>query len=108
MTADEGLVFCDSINATLVRIDNTQENTFLASEMTKKDIQYIWLAANDRAVEGEWVWGPGDEVLNGLWQSGEPNDDYGEDCGVLKRTRQEWNDLNCLDQRPYAVCEARF
>ncbi|XP_033753401.1 low affinity immunoglobulin epsilon Fc receptor-like [Pecten maximus] len=107
MTADEGMVFCNSINATLLRVDSTEENTFLISEMRKRAMGHIWLAANYRAVEGEWVWGPGDVVLNALWNPNEPS--YGSDgaCSVLEEDTGGWLALFCKHYSIYAVCEVR-
>ncbi|XP_033745052.1 aggrecan core protein-like [Pecten maximus] len=104
MTAADGEVFCNSSDATLVRIDNAEENAFLVSEMTKRGIPVIWLAANDRAVEGEWVWGPGDVVLNAIWGSNEPDNINNEDCGILQQNTETWHDLSC-DSIRHAVCQ---
>ncbi|XP_033745556.1 C-type lectin domain family 17, member A-like [Pecten maximus] len=98
------------MNATLVRVDNAEVHTFLILEMTKREMTHMWLAANDRAVEGEWVWGPGDEVLNAMWDSTEPNNYGDEDCVILNQDEQSWNDWGCArgSNRAYAVCEVDF
>ncbi|XP_033748152.1 brevican core protein-like [Pecten maximus] len=109
MLADDGAVFCNSMNATLVRIDNDEVHNFLISEMTKRGMTSMWIAANDRALEGHFVWGPGDVVLNARWKPGQPNDINNQDCVALGLQTQTWNDLECTTHyEKYAVCEVRY
>jgi hypothetical protein len=100
----------------LARIDGAAENAFVAGELANTS----WLAANDRTVEQQWYWQEdgvdqstqfwsGDENGHGVgglysnWQSSEPNDLLGEDCGGMLESGF-WNDLPCGLSYDY-VCE---
>ncbi|XP_033759334.1 C-type lectin domain family 17, member A-like [Pecten maximus] len=109
-SADENIMFCETMNTKLVRINNAQDKAFLETEMINRGIANMWLAANDRAVEDEWVWGPGDGVLNAVWGVNEPNNAGNEDCAELElnQTVAFWNDLNCALHYSGAVCEDHY
>ncbi|XP_033761002.1 aggrecan core protein-like [Pecten maximus] len=83
ITADANLEWCRMLNATMVRVDDDAVSEFLHSEMKRSGKTDIWIAANDRAVEGEWVWGPGDIITNAAWSPGEPNNVVDEDCAIF-------------------------
>ncbi|XP_033725988.1 perlucin-like [Pecten maximus] len=107
-TEQQNVVFCNSLNATLVRVDNAEVNSFLVSEITTRGIPDMWLAANDKVVEGEWVWGPGDDVLTTMWGPGEPNPhDNSEDCAGLRRVTGLWADYSCT-KNVHVVCEVPY
>lgn len=91
----------------LVTITTPSENDFTANYT---DASYIWIGANDAAVEGQWRWATGPEAgtqfwqgagmgtpMPGMytsWQIGEPNDAGGEDYAVTNYGGQGlWNDL---------------
>ena len=42
----------------------------------------LWVAASDRAEEGDWVWPDGYPLKQANWAMGEPND-HGEDCAAM-------------------------
>jgi len=54
----------------------------------------VWIGFNDLASEGSFEWS--DETASSFtnWNSGEPNNVGGEDCGFLK-SNGGWNDANC-------------
>ncbi|XP_069104975.1 C-type lectin domain family 17, member A-like [Argopecten irradians] len=109
-SADESIAFCGTMDAKLVRIDNASVQAFLQTEMINRGMNLVWIAANDRDVEGEWVWGPGDEVTEARWYDGEPNNTNNEDCCVIRKADGLWLDLKCettkFNQR--AVCQRQY
>ncbi|XP_060065512.1 brevican core protein-like [Ylistrum balloti] len=106
---DASMTACRKINATLVRIDDDGANYFLTNYTQQLEITKFWLAANDRDEEGKWMWGPGDEVLNADWRSGEPSNNLGENCAVKSTTSEKlsWIDVSCNDYA-HAVCEVHY
>src|SRR5690606_8891499 len=91
------------------------------------------ISASDGDDEDEWSWGGNDASPDGFqcwegnaeepgggeavagghenWADGEPNDDGGEDCGILSvsgnagiREPGEWDDRSCLEDLPF-LCE---
>ncbi|XP_069142240.1 mannose-binding protein C-like [Argopecten irradians] len=72
-------------------------------------IEKAWIEANDKDVEGEWVWGPGDPVSFTGWFDGEPSNSGGnEDCAIIEKGG--WfdipcwrNDFNSACERPYNI-----
>ncbi|XP_069105168.1 lectin BRA-3-like [Argopecten irradians] len=99
------------MDSTLVRIYNASIHNFLESQMQSRGISLLWIAANDRDVEGDWVWGPDDVVEDAVWKDGEPNNVNEEDCVALKLTSigVVWEDLSCENNGyPFVACERPF
>jgi lectin-like protein/putative metal-binding protein len=108
---------CASAMYKLVEIDDTSENAYVrsigdAAFGTNVDFH---IGGNDRGTEGVWVWesgvqfwqgGSGGATVGGHyanWNSGEPNDNNGEDCSEM-RTGGLWNDTDCSsDSQPF-IC----
>ena len=87
----------------LVTIHNEEENTLIASMMSRG-----WIGLNDKAEEGTFVWeDPTDaDVTYRNWNSREPNNaGSGEDCTELLPATYsyKWNDLPCTTTRS-SVC----
>jgi hypothetical protein len=41
------------------------------------------------------------------WAWGEPDDFFGQDCGVIVTSSGEWRDENCNDPRPF-ICRRQL
>ncbi len=104
---------CETYGATLVAIDDADENTYLLDRAVAElqdtgAWELIWLAGNDRSSEGAWGWAPDDApLLYTNWRSFEPNDDgAGEDCMTMLDASQsgQWSDYRCDEALPFA-CE---
>lgn len=105
-TADANIEYCTSIDSNPVRIDNEDVDSFLKKELMKRGLDNMWLAVNDKEVEGEWVWGPGDPVSYTGWAMSEPNDLFnGENCACLWQAG--WRDFDCLYKAGLA-CEIPY
>lgn len=65
----------------------------------------MWIGANDRITEGEFIWEGTGKVVN-WWNSGVP-DNWGnyEHCVEIYTSAQIWNDQSCTAERKYSVCE---
>lgn len=102
---------CIALGMHLARIDDSSENSWLATQISGN----TWIGGNDM-VEDNWVWvdnssqfWSGDEngsaVTYAAWLSGEPNDSPApQDCAAIG-TDAKWRDFNCTtDLMPFA-CE---
>jgi hypothetical protein len=100
-TWEAARVACADWGGTLVRIDSPAEDELLADHMSADS----WLGANDRAVEGELVWGDGAAVTFANWADAQPDDfDDREDCVEKLERNSQWNDARCEQPNPY-FCE---
>ncbi|MGE0547341.1 MAG: lectin-like protein [Kofleriaceae bacterium] len=103
---------CDTIGATLLRINSASENSFVRTTSTAMfGALPIHIGANDRIAEATWLWPDGTSFyIEGVpivgyinWAASEPNDDGGaEDCGVMLADGT-WNDDVCAELKP-SVC----
>jgi hypothetical protein len=106
---------CRNAGMELVRIDNSNENAFIASHI----VYETWIGAHDVNQEDVWRWvqngiDNGDQFWQGKadgypiderysnWSSGEPNNED-EDCGEMF-TSGLWNDEGCWTFNRY-ICE---
>jgi hypothetical protein len=131
------LARCEAQNMKLVWIESAEENTALVTAITELDVPsdqeelLTQIGASDEDDEDEWRWiGNGaspdgfqfwegttvdddGEPVDGSfanWSVTEPNDQDGEDCGVISilgsenRDPGQWDDRNCDVSLPY-LCE---
>ena len=85
---------CESDGTYLAIPRSEAENDFIASLLPNKN---IWIGINDLAKEGSFVRVDGRPISWTKWDSGEPNDNQGEDAVELRQeygqtTRKAWND----------------
>lgn len=64
----------------------------------------VWIGVTDAATEGAWLSPANRSVTATMWSSGEPNNLGDEDCVEMAVGTGEWNDLSCLERRPF-LCE---
>lgn len=101
---DLGRRDCERRGAQLVKIDNRQEQAFLAGLSAA-----AWVGMTDRNREGTWLWLDGTLVDKQQlqWAPGQPDDAFGgEDCGDL-RTMKDFiglNDSSCSNVEQW-ICE---
>ena len=95
---------CQLNGGDLISITSKQEEekikSLLSGYLADKS---FWCGLNDKVVEGRFVWSDGSEYSYQNWAEGEPNDQRGEDCAVIK-PGMEWNDLGC-EYKQYFICK---
>lgn len=135
----EALGRCDLEGMHLAWLETPEEESALLESILLADVTLppgnaellVHIGASDAALEGRWAWVGTDLVPDGFqfWQGGpaddggepvdgayahwddiEPNDQGGEDCGVISvlggavRDPGEWDDRDCSTLLPF-VCE---
>ncbi|XP_069129001.1 C-type lectin domain family 4 member M-like [Argopecten irradians] len=103
---DENAELCEGIDAELIRVDNEEVDSFLRSLISRRGLGRVWIRANDKDVEGEWVWGPGDPVSFTGWYNGEPNSSGNEDCAAIDLFG--WHDYPCWVDYHNSACETSY
>ena len=117
---DEGQTYAQSQGAYLASIEDVAENDWIRYTFSIFENSF-YFGANDKAVEGQWVWDEsGANFWNGdfngavvpgqyaNWNGGEPNGSTGENCGQFLSSGL-WNDLSgtsslsCLIERDTGV-----
>ncbi|XP_063066766.1 macrophage mannose receptor 1, partial [Engraulis encrasicolus] len=66
----------------------------------------LWMGGHDSLMEGGWEWTDGSPFRYINWNSGNPDDYYGEDCLSMLISSGLWNDDNCGYNRGY-ICKRR-
>jgi hypothetical protein len=137
---DRGIALarCDAEDMKLAWLETPEENGAVVSAIAALDLPngaaevIAQIGASDDEDEDEWRWIGNGSAFDGFqfwegnaaedddaaavggayenWAAGEPNDDGGEDCGVLSvtgnepRRAGEWDDRDCANDVPF-VCE---
>ncbi|CAG2187406.1 CD206 [Mytilus edulis] len=98
--------FCQERGADLASIHSSEESDFLKNRMIGyRDYGDVWVGLNDRDSENGFEWSDGSPVDFMMWGPNEPNDKYQqEDCGMLNRYSNGWNDDNCYKTKNF-VCK---
>ncbi|CAH1238883.1 SCUBE1 [Branchiostoma lanceolatum] len=106
---DQAQVKCYDHGGHLVHIKSSQQHSFVASMAIDAGEEDCWIGCTDRQVEGTWRWSDGTRLSYTNWDSGEPNDQHGEDCGEIRKYNfgfTGWNDQDCaLERRPLCQTE---
>jgi len=96
---------CKDFGGYLVKIDNADENAFLASQITVSH----WIGlAQDWGDWGKWKWTNGQQPGYTNWASNQPDNGSifsAEDCVEMQGGGQ-WNDNECSAKIPY-ICELK-
>jgi len=107
---------CKATSMRMVRIDSVAEESWLFSVAVNIASSGWWIGANDRQLEGKWVWDDGTQFWSGgvrgtavsgrysHWDTSEPNNVNGsEDCAMVSSINGWW-DVPCTDPKAY-ICE---
>ena len=110
-TWDEAKDFCQAQNSSMAEIETENELQFVAK--TSKAEHFLWVGANDRAVEGQFIWYSSKQpVPQDYWYRGEPNNSEGdENCAELythPKYLGKLNDQQCYELRSYACEKNKF
>ncbi|XP_062595249.1 collectin-12-like [Saccostrea cucullata] len=95
-------MFCRLQKATLVRIENKEENEWLVKTFSREE---LWLDLNDLSVEGRWwFFSTGKPVTYTNWMPRQP-DSVGEDYAQMNypgHKRGQWNEC---EHKLRFICE---
>ncbi len=99
---------CNSMNYTLVKIDNGDENTWVFNQKTSLlSGNNIFIGLNDLAQEGNYRWNyEAVGYLYNNWETPYQPDNAGnnENC-IEMRSQGTWNDWVCTNKNQAYVCE---
>jgi hypothetical protein len=93
---------CEAFGGYLVTISSSSEN----DDVANLGVRATWIGANDRDVEGDWVWTDGYSVGYESWASGYPSSSGSADCAITNNggRRGDWVDTSCSSSYPF-ICE---
>ena len=106
---------CEKLNARLVKIESSEENDFIKTELlpTDKDCS-CWIGLSDSDNEGDWMWTDGTQLdSDGYknWGDNQPDNEKDKQNCVLIAIRTsdpdhngKWHDKRCSRKRKY-ICE---
>ena len=122
MNWNNAKVQATALGGYLTTVNSKAENDWLTTRFRIQHGAELWIGANDKSVEGTWVWDNGTtDNDNGLtddlsgnakwadnitrkWVSGEPNHS-GASCGQIWKTSvPNWDDTPCNNNK-YAIIE---
>ncbi|KAJ8010367.1 hypothetical protein DPEC_G00074330 [Dallia pectoralis] len=103
---DDSQKYCNAQNASMVIIENRDEQEWLQKQT--RDKGYFWLGLTDRDEENVWRWLDGTEPSFMKWKKGQPDNwshghENGEDCAGFIHGGM-WNDFFCEDRISF-ICE---
>ncbi len=102
---DDAKDFCESKGTYLVRINNAEENAYVASLLAVGAVAWIGLA-QDWGDWGKWKWAGAGEPDYTAWGPNQPDDGgvfSSEDCADTASWAL-WNDAECGNKSPF-ICE---
>ena len=111
MTWYEAREHCEESGATLAIPSSQSVQDFIwgiAEREFDQGLQRasLWIGCNDIEEEGNWQHCPLTTNAFENWADGQPDDDYGADCGVLWEPQSGvWDDQDCNYSANYPVCE---
>ncbi|VDI57434.1 neurocan core protein [Mytilus galloprovincialis] len=108
MSWENAKVQCQTGEGYLVKIENSEENTWIKSIVKDQ----MWIGLNDRQTEGHWVWDSDNSSLTyNDWSPVNPNGGKRENCCMFCKascsssgSSYRWNDAPCYYEYGY-VCE---
>jgi len=121
MNWNNAKVQATALGGYLTTVNSKAENDWLTTRFRIQHGAELWIGANDKSVEGTWVWDNGttdndngltDDLSNNAtwadgstrkWVSGEPNHS-GASCGHIWKTSGHWDDTPCNNNK-YAIIE---
>jgi len=102
MTWDEANTTCLGLGAELASVHSQEENTYLYILCGSEN--KCWLGFTDAAVEGDWEWSDGSDIVFTNWEKGEPNNNWNEDYAAIEGETSQWNDYGG-SYDAYAICQ---
>lgn len=101
---DNQKAYCENdMGGKLVSIRSDRENQIISKFRPSYAAGYH-IGFNDKAAEGTYVWSDDSPVVYKNWASGQPDNWYEEDCGMIRGNDEYWNDVGCAANL-YGICE---
>ncbi|BFZ22363.1 hypothetical protein BsWGS_25402 [Bradybaena similaris] len=95
---------CQSMGADLVSIASEDENNFLITELSRREMSMFWISLN-QLQQTSYVWADGSPQSFVAWGPNEPNNFMGgERCVAMVGDRGIWQDEECMADHGY-VCK---
>ena len=102
---EEARAHCQAEGAEPAVVESEGEAVWLHATAVEVARQDYWLGADDRAVEGSFVWWNGAPLDYARWDEGEPNNAGDrQDCAHIRANNGMWNDREC-EARQGVLCE---
>ena len=107
---------CEKWNATLVKVESSEENDFIKTELSPTKYRNYWIGLSDSDKEGDWMWTDGTQLdSDGYknWGDDQPNTNgnNNEDCVVIRISKSDpdhyygkWYDRPCSLDKKF-ICE---
>ncbi|XP_072544603.1 mannose-binding protein A-like [Salminus brasiliensis] len=105
-TFDEGLRFCTDAGGTLALPRNEAENQVLSKMVSELAAPHVYIGANDKEKEGQFVDVDKVPLTFTKWRNGEPNNDRNWEHCAGTYASGEWNDFQCEIARNI-ICEIK-
>ncbi|KAM8872531.1 uncharacterized protein ACB058_004460 isoform 1-T1 [Synchiropus picturatus] len=98
---------CVNQGGDLLSITDPVEQAFVHGMIQQSPVGIsMWMGGHDSITEGGWEWTDGSPFRYIHWNTGNPDDYYGEDCLSILINNGYWNDDNCEYKRGY-ICKRR-
>ena len=105
---------CEKWNARLVKVESSEENDFIKTELLPTEYDNYWIGLSDSGKKNFWMWTDGTQLdSDGYknWGDDQPdNNKYKQNCVVMQRRKfnpdhdGKWHDQRCFKERKY-ICE---
>ncbi len=86
----EAKTYCQSQGGYLATITSEEENDFIFSQISGSYL--LWLGGTDAGHEGIWKWVTNEPWIYSNWNTGEPNNYYGNEHYLHTEPNGKWND----------------
>ncbi|KAL7875558.1 hypothetical protein AOLI_G00105210 [Acnodon oligacanthus] len=97
--------YCRANFTDLATIESQEEmNAVKAVLNGKRD--YFWIGMRQKFQQNQtsWIWSDGSNSTYRYWDTGEPNNDVGDNCvQLLQKSGYRWNDAGCQWPNPF-IC----
>ncbi|KAM3823573.1 macrophage mannose receptor 1-like [Vipera latastei] len=99
-------VSCQKDGGHLLSIHDTEEHSFVFSQLGYKPTDILWIGLNDQKTSSYFEWSDGTTVRFIKWQKGEPTliSNVQEDCVIMSGENGYWADHFCEEELGY-ICK---
>ena len=94
---DNARYYSEKVGGHLVTINNSDENAFVNSIVSKSSRDFYWIGAYDKANDGKFSWVTGESFSFTNWGASNPSGTNGiERCVEIYKNGLKWNDVKNL------------